>query len=92
MIQNLVQLEGALRQIAWAADALEGIRRDMREENALLFPVIAASYVSHIREMAEEAREYVRLTSGLTQTQEANDPWDAADREQTQPHREKVAA
>jgi len=92
MIQNLVQLEGALRQIAWAADALEGIRRDMREENALLFPVIAASYVSHIREMAEEAREYVRLTSGLTQTQEVNEQWDTDDADQPQPRREKVAA
>ncbi len=56
---DMAQLEGALGQIAWAADALEGLRRDVSEQNAHVFPVIAEAYVSHIRAMTVEARAYV---------------------------------
>jgi len=61
-----VQLEGALHQIAWAADALEGIRRDVNEENALVFPTVAESYLDHIREMVAEARAYLQARPELT--------------------------
>jgi len=59
LINNLTQLEGALGQIAWASDALEGLRRDVDEQNARVFPVIAETHVSHIRAMTSEARAYV---------------------------------
>ena len=52
-------MEGALGQIAWAADALEGLRRDVDVQNAHVFPVIAEAYVSHIRAMTVEARACV---------------------------------
>jgi len=59
MVETGTQFEGALGQIAWAADALEGLRRDVNEQNARIFPVIAEAYVSHIRTMTVEARAYV---------------------------------
>ncbi len=55
LINNTIQLEATLGQIAWAADALEGLRRDVDEQNARVFPVIAEAYISHIRAMTAEA-------------------------------------
>ncbi len=55
MIETRTQLEGTLDQIAWASDALEGLRRDMSGQNARVFPVIAEAYISHIRAMTAEA-------------------------------------
>lgn len=69
MINNLTQLEGALGQIAWASDALEGLRRDVDEQNVSIFPVIAEAYVSHIHTMTSEARAYVE---GLRQEASAD--------------------
>ncbi len=59
MINDTAQLEGTLGQIAWAADALEGLRRDADEQNARVFPVLAEAYTSHIRAMTAEARASV---------------------------------
>lgn len=71
MINNTTQLEGALGQIAWAADALEGLRRDVDEQNARVFPVIAEAYISHIRSITVEACAYVE---GLRQEASPNSP------------------
>ena len=60
MISSLTQLEGALRQIAWAADSLEGLRRDVNPENAVLFPVVSEAYLHQIRSMAAQAQAHLR--------------------------------
>lgn len=53
------QLEGALEQISWAADALEGLRREADEQNGRIFPILAEAYISHIRAMTAETRASV---------------------------------
>ena len=92
MITNLAQMEGALRQIAWAADALEGIRRDVNEENALVFPAVAESYLHHIREMTAEARAYLQARPELADAQPQENGLSPADASQIQGWSEKMTA
>ncbi len=68
MISDMTQLQGALGQIVWASDALEGLRRDVNEENALVFPVLAEGFISHIRTMTAEACEFVERQASTGQT------------------------
>lgn len=81
MITNNTQLAGALRQIAWAADALEGLRRDVTDETAVIFPVVAEAYLHQIRELAAEARAFL----DMPRPREENVS-------ESNPRREKVAA
>lgn len=67
MITNKAQLVGTLDQIAWAANALEGLRRDVNEENAIVFPVVAEAYLHHILGMTSEARAYVQSLPEMAQ-------------------------
>ena len=62
---DVTPLAGALRQIAWAADALEGIRRGTTEENAAVFPVVSEAYIQHIREQVAEATAFLQTHPSL---------------------------
>ncbi len=73
MISSMMQLEGALRQIAWAADSLEGLRRDVNPDNAILFPVVSEAYLHQIRTMTSEAQAYLQAhTASAKDAFEAN--------------------
>ncbi len=93
MINDMAQLEGALHQIAWAADALEGMRRDVTDQNTALFPVIAEAYIHQIRSLTDEAHEYVRFNlAGSEQRLNGNGSGDNGLAEQVKPLPEKIAA
>jgi len=86
MISDVTQLQGTLGQIAWASDALEGLRRDVNEENALVFPVLAEGFISHIRTMTAEACEFVERMMPADQADYHFLCWKAASRPRKASH------
>lgn len=61
MIENLTQLYASLHQLSSFVDSLEGLRRDCADKNDYrLFPVMSEGYLTHIRELNEEIRAYLK--------------------------------
>jgi hypothetical protein len=62
MIENAAQLNATLHQLSSFVDSLDALQLDCaRKDDFRLFPVLSEGYLSRIRELNAEIREYVKV-------------------------------